>query len=140
MVARNTACDKRRLREVLVDGGGKTNEQLESEVADHLQSCERCRHDLEQLAGSADLWSEVRSFLSSPDPAISHSLHMDTTSGGGAAQTDGHNRPSYECWRKQLGFLSPSESPGSLGRLGPYEITDVIGRGGMGIVLKAFDP
>src|SRR5262249_32862248 len=39
-----------------------------------------------------------------------------------------------------LAFLSPSEHPGYLGRLGPYDVIEVIGRGGMGVVLKAFDP
>jgi Protein kinase domain len=38
-----------------------------------------------------------------------------------------------------LRFLSPSNQPGSLGRLGHYEVQEVIGRGGMGIVLRAFD-
>src|SRR5438874_1849642 len=35
--------------------------------------------------------------------------------------------------------LTPSQKPGSLGRLAHYEVEEVIGRGGMGIVLKAFD-
>lgn len=38
-----------------------------------------------------------------------------------------------------LPFLNPPSRPDSLGRLGHYEVLAVIGRGGFGIVLKAFD-
>jgi formylglycine-generating enzyme required for sulfatase activity/predicted Ser/Thr protein kinase len=38
-----------------------------------------------------------------------------------------------------LDFLQPSDAPGSLGRLGQYEVREVVGRGGMGVVLKAND-
>jgi HEAT repeat protein len=36
-------------------------------------------------------------------------------------------------------FLTPSGKPGSLGRLDHYEVLEVVGRGGMGVVLKGFD-
>ncbi len=39
----------------------------------------------------------------------------------------------------RLDFLLPSKESGNLGRLGPYEITEVIGQGGMGVVLKGHD-
>jgi len=38
-----------------------------------------------------------------------------------------------------LSFLAPSDKPGCLGTLGQYEVVEVVGRGGMGIVLRAYD-
>jgi serine/threonine protein kinase/Leucine-rich repeat (LRR) protein len=38
-----------------------------------------------------------------------------------------------------LSFLQPSEKPGALGRLAHYEVLEVLGNGGFGTVVKAFD-
>jgi formylglycine-generating enzyme required for sulfatase activity len=38
-----------------------------------------------------------------------------------------------------LSFLSPSARPDSLGRLGHYEVVEALGKGGFGVVLRAFD-
>src|SRR5262249_44353759 len=38
-----------------------------------------------------------------------------------------------------LGFLDPPSRPASLGRLGHYEVLEVRGKGGFGIVFRAFD-
>jgi len=40
---------------------------------------------------------------------------------------------------RPLDFLTPSDKPGSLGRLGNYEVEEVVGYGGMGTVLRVFD-
>ncbi len=50
----------------------------------------------------------------------------------GAANVDPHGIP--------IGLLEPSGKPGCLGLLGPYEVQQFLGRGGMGIVLRALDP
>jgi serine/threonine protein kinase/Leucine-rich repeat (LRR) protein len=38
-----------------------------------------------------------------------------------------------------LKFLEPSDKPGSLGRLAHYEVLQILGNGGFGTVVKAFD-
>jgi serine/threonine protein kinase len=40
---------------------------------------------------------------------------------------------------KSLSFLQPGVRPGSLGRLGHFEVLELLGKGGFGIVMKAFD-
>lgn len=37
-------------------------------------------------------------------------------------------------------LLTPSEKPGCLGTLGKYEVVELVGRGGMGLVVRAYDP
>ncbi len=87
---------------------------------------ERSAYLNEACAGDADLRREVEVLLQvhdQPDPLL------DQPAARLLAAEDAAD----------LDFLEPSAKPGSLGRLGHYEVLEVVGRGGMGIVLRAFD-
>jgi WD40 repeat protein len=53
--------------------------------------------------------------------------------------TLGEAPPSDKTAEEDLSFLAPADKAGSLGRLGHYDVQEIVGRGGMGVVLRAFD-
>src|SRR5262249_44470248 len=48
-------------------------------------------------------------------------------------------RPGSDVVDQVPDFLTPSQQPDSLGRLDHYEVLEIVGHGGMGVVLKGFD-
>jgi WD40 repeat protein len=94
-------------------------------------------------AGDPALRARVEALLRAHDQAgdflgklapqrLAEDLAADPAAGGSRTQPAANPDES-------LDFLAPSDAPGSLGRLGHYEVRRVVGRGGMGVVLKAFD-
>ncbi len=61
----------------------------------------------------------------------------ETVFNPGSSPNDSVGSPNGE--GNGLDFLSPPQSPDELGRLGDYRVLEVLGMGGMGVVLKAED-
>ncbi len=122
MVAPRNRCDQRRLRLALDD---RLPGAAQVECAGHLEQCDDCRARLERLAAEEHWWSKAQHCLS-PDP-VDERVACDGLAPGHGDQP----------W---LGFLKPCDDPGALGTLGPYAVSEVVGSGGMGIVLKALEP
>jgi serine/threonine protein kinase len=119
-------------RELFLHAVGKLPpEQWDEFVAEACTGDAQLEH---QVRHFLQVHREAGSFLETPavpgviaelaDQALSRVTHAE-------AAGDAEGMP--------LDFLTSPQTPDNLGRLGHYEVQEVIGRGGMGVVLRAFD-
>jgi serine/threonine-protein kinase len=109
-------------------------------LTQHIENCPACQRRLDELAGRG-AWLDSLSTLGVSPMAAGRPDQREPSLR--AVMDDLHRQPHASRPRgadSDLAFLAPADAPGYVGRLGPYEVIDVVGRGGMGIVLKAHDP
>jgi serine/threonine-protein kinase len=132
-------CPGRGLWLRLLDGDLPEREQ--ADLAGHLNHCPRCQEVMENLTAGSDVWlgaarSLKQEATTPPAPALRRVIH-ELKEEGQETLAPADQTPTLE---QALDFLSAGGPAGPGGRLGPYQVVRVVGRGGMGVVLQAFDP
>ena len=123
-------CDRKRIDNFFWNEGI----DADIELTQHLEICEECRLYFDYQAAQPNLWIEAQQMLRPSQYDLASSAEF---TGGGQGPRAPQQTPSIQA---VLDSLAPSDDPDRLGRLGNYEISGVVGAGGMGVVLKAFDP
>jgi eukaryotic-like serine/threonine-protein kinase len=124
---------------------GRLTEARSSALAEHVGGCSGCQKRLELLAGGDDLASKLREVESEQPPTDSAywpaleaaEVELRTTHLAINNEELDDDLPNGNL---KLDFLQPSDKQDRLGRLGSFEIIRVVGQGGMGVVLHAYDP
>ncbi len=133
------------LRELL---SGSLPAERQAEFTRHMDSCSGCQAKLEAIATEGTNLPRVVEGLHETEPLATsaywpalRTLDAEMQPAAAAAPTATHpaTRPDRHTQSVSLTFLQPANDTAYLGRLAQFDVMRVIGRGGMGVVLEAFD-
>ncbi len=99
----------------------------------HLQSCDDCCVRMREHVGDAEWWAEADELLADFGELFEPGDQPSKR------ETGSDRQPTASVIAHLKQWMGPTDDPSKLGRIGSFEVIGIVGVGGAGIVLKAFD-
>jgi eukaryotic-like serine/threonine-protein kinase len=140
--ANRVACDSDRLERYL---SGQCDSRESDAVERHLNDCQTCRAAIETHAADASFWQSVTKNLDTRSDLTGGSESLNVNASGLLKRSIDHamTLDYLTRWLNPIDDAADDANDGSgqsIGRLDKYLITDIVGVGGMGLVLRGVDP
>ncbi len=113
--------------------------QVSTQLTTHIERCHLCRETLSFLAGQPQWWSDAESLLALTPSPSEFRLSQRVCALSDLQSCDGERQLSEHELQQLRHLLAEPSHPELLGRISRYELEQLVGRGGMGLVFRAHD-